>query len=227
MLGDIHADFDVLENIIDDLPRNSLLFQVGDFGLGFSKYKEKHLLDINEKLKNSNITIFSLRGNHDDPKYWVNNDCVSFARYSNIGLVEDYAKFMINDKVFFCIGGAISIDRKLRIPNRDYWSGEGVDYNFDFSKIELGDVEYCVSHTAPMKCFPHEKSNPLLKNYFKHDDELEHDLIEEREFLNKVFDKMVNLQYHYYGHFHDSKNEVINDVNHILLNIDEVKEIKV
>ena len=78
IVGDIHGEFDMLRNKIKyyDLD-NVILFQVGDFGVGFNYNnpvnilkENRQLLNINKFLKKRNIFLYVVRGNHDNPLFF-------------------------------------------------------------------------------------------------------------------------------------------------------------
>jgi predicted phosphodiesterase len=116
-VGDIHGQlsqityYQKIYNI-----RNSLFVQVGDFGIGFLR-KEKEISNLkyfNDIFKNKNNVVYAIRGNHDDPTYFIEN------RYStsNIKLIQDYTILDVETnnaalKMLF-MGGGTSLDRTTR-----------------------------------------------------------------------------------------------------------------
>lgn len=71
VLADIHGDFEHLCNVIRGLAPESLLVQLGDFGLGFKSYTRdlSDLERINNLLVQKEVNLFIIRGNHSNPEY--------------------------------------------------------------------------------------------------------------------------------------------------------------
>ena len=242
-IGDIHGNFDYLKSNIDrtkfgNNQEIAYLIQVGDFGIGFNK-KEKDietLLLLNKFLKLRNIKMYVIRGNHDDPAYFNNNHI-----YSNLQLLKDYTELFIYNKKYLFIGGALSIDRKVRItednyyrikyPNSNnisYWENE--NFLLDEERINnIKDIDILITHTAQSFCYPIMQTNhiylpKIVKDYLKDDNKLLNDLIQERKDMDKLFELLKNnnnISEHYYGHFHYRNIMINNNCKHILLDIDQ------
>jgi predicted phosphodiesterase len=230
MLGDIHGAFKRTKNNINNLPDNSLIIQVGDFGVGFNVYNERNdFPKLNLKLAEKNSHLLAIRGNHDDPSYF-NGDTFKKLKeelgLTRIELLEDYSVINVNGEHVLCIGGAISIDRIHRITGVSYWSDE--KYNHDLEKlkeIDINSVSCVITHTAPQNCFP-VGFNKIVEHYILMDGALEYELLKEREEMQELFDflkKESKVKNWYYGHFHSSNTETIEDVKMQLLGIDEFK----
>lgn len=235
-VGDIHGEFkEFLYKIKRTQLQNAYLIFAGDFGVGF--YSENYYIDIfnhiNKYLIENNIHFYAVRGNHDNPEYFDNR------KYGNITLVKDYTILNLLNTNILCLGGAYSIDRFDRIkeykdklkkikkynkkPNKTYWIDEYFIYdeNFDF---ENSNIDIVVSHTAPNFCYPLLKNN--LEYFAINDNVIIADCDKERELLNKVYNRLKhNLKYWFYGHFHVSHTECIDNAYFNALNIDEIKTI--
>lgn len=106
-IGDIHGDWKWYNNIMSTITDT---IQVGDFGCGFEEYASADL-DIDLMVRN-NHQVF--RGNHDDPEKIKRLPTYIFdGTFDNTGEV-------------FCIGGAESIDKNMRIENVSWWKDEQV-----------------------------------------------------------------------------------------------------
>ena len=72
-LGDLHGNFNFLKNQIQSKKiTDCTIIQVGDFGIGFT-YKENDeqtLNSLNDFLKDVNVTMLAIRGNHDNPSFF-------------------------------------------------------------------------------------------------------------------------------------------------------------
>ena len=196
IVGDIHGKWDALFKEIDSFDMcDCTLICVGDLGVGF---KDSHAKEIralqfaNDFFTARNIQFLSIRGNHDNPAYF-NGEIETF---SNLRLVPDYHVETLNDKKFLFVGGAISIDRKLRKLGFSYWSNE--TFKLDHSKIQKCDV--LITHSAPTWNGPIEKSG-IMSHYCQKDETLWDECMTERK-QHDILIKLTGPKRHYCGHFH-------------------------
>jgi hypothetical protein len=86
--------------------------------------------------------------------------------------------YTIEDKTFFTMGGALSIDKHLRIENVTWWKEEEISYNDiengldNLEKVNY-EVDYVLTHTAPQfliesiyKYTPHKDPTSKTLNLF-------------------------------------------------------------
>lgn len=221
LLGDIHGDWiELLYRIQVKKIENSIIFSVGDLGIGFKETKEQEYAlaeKLNKEFNDKNINFYSIRGNHDNPYFFKGEQRICL---ENFQLIEDYSILEYNDKKIQAIGGAISIDRTGRKEGVSYWEEERVKYK----KELLEKVDVLITHTAPSWCFP-QKFNQMVYGWAGEDAYLLEELTDERAVMDEIF-KICNPKYHYYGHFHSSRNDKMNECTHRLLNIDELVEFK-
>lgn len=234
LLGDIHGNFNFLKHQINTKQiTDCTIIQVGDFGIGFTNKEndETTLSNLNEFLKEFNVNLYAIRGNHDNPQFFNGN-----YEFSNLKLLPDYTKIQLGGHNFLFIGGAISVDRTHRIKEnnsnikygsrkRCYWENEGVVYNPDLTK-SFTDIDIVVTHTAPDWCEPNNKIGfgSFVDDWAKHDTNLIGDLIFERNQMTNIFMDLYEnnkIKKHFYGHFHFSKLHNHNGVDHHLLDINE------
>jgi hypothetical protein len=195
LIGDIHGENDQLIQQIKryDL-RDCILICVGDFGVGFHSHKEMaRLVYLNRFFNERNIKFKSIRGNHDDPFYYNGKEQVIL---ENLELIEDYTTKKINGEDWLFVGGAISIDRLDRKPNKSYWEGE--PFILDISKIQRCDV--LITHSAPTWNGENTKSG-LMSYIDRGDTNLWDECSEERR-KHDILIKLSNPKKHYCGHFH-------------------------
>jgi hypothetical protein len=223
-LGDIHGNFNQLIGWMHQNKdrENCYLVQVGDFGIGFRpKFEHHELKNISKKLKKKNHTILVIRGNHDNPEYFDGNH-----DYDNIKFLPDYTTMNLNGYNHLFVGGAVSIDRKLRQEGISYWKDE--IFIYDEEKLKnINEIDVLVTHT----CMSFNKPtffNGLVYSFAAKDPELIKELDQERELVDLMW-KTLNengnkIKLHLYGHFHFPNTEYINDTKHILLDIDEFYE---
>lgn len=143
-IGDVHAKIEHFENIISNIPSENYVFQVGDFGYGFSE-------NIKDYLDNINI----IRGNHDSPSIAQNHK----------NYLGDYGIKKIGDYKILYVGGAESIDKNLRIEGVSWWRDEQLNYRQLENVIELAKNEQpniIVSHDVPFGI-----GQRLFENHFQ------------------------------------------------------------
>lgn len=220
VLSDFHGEMQVLYDKIELVPKNSIIIQLGDgFALGFPGKTLEGLKYTNKLLKEKNITILSLAGNHEAKgMFWS-----KYLEFGNIIFIPDYFYCKINGKTFFFLGGAISIDRSARTPGVSWWEDEVIDQD-PTKLVKLIPADVAITHSAPSYCAPTQFSG-ICFDYFRYDAELEGDLIKERKWLDKVF-QIVRPKLAYRGHFHFHASEHIQGCWHYLLDINEIQEIR-
>jgi Icc-related predicted phosphoesterase len=223
-LGDVHGNWEVIRNFC---ARHSgfTIIQVGDFGIGFHHHLkcQSKLRKLNQHLADSNNQLLAIRGNHDDPDYFLGKH-----KLSNLYLLPDYTVAESGElgSILFA-GGGVSIDRSERILNKSWWPDERPIY--DESKIANCDI--LVTHAAPAAfvnaCFykdidPHWWVQELLCNR-----DLNAILKEEKEIIQKISNKS-NCKQHIFGHLHSSQIFIDSNAKrrYHCLDINEFKEIK-
>lgn len=234
ILGDIHGNFNFLKHQIQTKKiTDCTIIQVGDFGIGFN-YKENDeqtLNSLNDFLKDVNVTMLAIRGNHDNPSFF-NGDY----DLSNLKLLPDYTTLNLEGHNFLFVGGAVSVDRTERIKEnnsnikyggrkRCYWDKEIFEYRREITK-NLRDIDVVITHTAPDWCYPNNKLGfgKFVEDWAKYDSGLIGDLSFERNQMTNLFlDLYENnkIKKHFYGHFHKSYFDTHNGVDHHLLDINE------
>lgn len=231
-LGDIHGNWEIITNHFDEHDISNVnLIQVGDFNIGCKKKDEESVLlkELSANLKKRNNFLYIIRGNHDDPSYFKASN---IDLYSNIIFLQDYSILQNSIHNILCIGGAFSIDRRISkersiIIGRNLW---WEDEKFDYNEVEIDNIleklhiDIVVTHTAPKIFYPHS-FNGLVNFYAEKDHMLIYDLTLERNLLQNLYEKFYDKimpQYWFYGHFHTSKIELVEEkVNARLLNIEE------
>lgn len=220
LCGDIHGEFVTFGYLIKERYKikNSYIFQLGDFGMGFytDNYYSQALQRLDEKLQEDNNHLFVFRGNHDSPVYFqqTNNpfEC------KNITFLKDYSELNLLGLNLLIIGGAISIDRQDRVEGRSYWKDEVFifDETFDFSKKKYDVV---LTHTRPKSCGAF-KGFLNISDWLRYDKTLKDDLIKESETVDIVYQK-TRPQHWYYGHFHESNLLIHENTTFRCLDINE------
>ena len=124
MIGDIHGEFGVYQDIIQDAEKS---VQVGDFGIGFGI--PAPLVGMNHRF---------IRGNHD-----CREQCEMIGNYIPDGTTEDGIMY---------VGGAFSVDKHYRTPGINWWHDEELnDYEFEaiYEKYVAFKPTTMVTHDLP------------------------------------------------------------------------------
>jgi UDP-2,3-diacylglucosamine pyrophosphatase LpxH len=191
--GDIHGDWQAfMTKLKYQKISDCLMIGVGDLGIGFlhPEKQERQFEWLNDHFKSHNIEFVGIRGNHDHKKYFDEN-----VKYSNFELLPDYTYRTINGEKFLFVGGAVSVDRCIRVPERNYWYDEG--FVLDVEKIEECDV--LITHSAPSWIGPADKST--ISGWCAKDPTLWDECMHERRQHDELI-KLAKPKRHYIGHFH-------------------------
>ena len=219
--GDIHGELNKLVwSLVEKhkLSSGSIII-AGDFGVGFGRPKAMDVLyaGIKKRLENNDITLYVVRGNHDDPG-WFDGE----HDYPRIKFLKDHEPVMIEGKLIYPIGGAVSVDQEERrlwnleaqsygSRKRYWWPNEGIVQK----TTELPDrVDIIVSHEAPLSF------DPVIVRKLE-DLDLWNKIIESRKYLDYVL-REVNCTRWYHGHYHKSSSGSFGDILYRGLNIDEI-----
>ena len=245
VLGDIHCDFSVIASwIVNNTITNSIIIQVGDFGIGFNNNQADYLKQLDFVVGSHENKLIVIRGNHDNPSCFAENNNVNVSIFGRQGeldasdlqeairnlkhiqLLPDYTVLNINDEKWLFVGGAISIDRKHRSLGSSYWMDEIFVYD-EQRASEFEGIDRVVAHTSPDFC-PPVKFGYIVYAFAKDDNHLLEELKYEREQVTKLFAKLKeknNLKGWMNGHFHDSSHMYHGSTEFICLNINEFKQI--
>ena len=240
--GDIHGDFVplVYEITVRYGMRDTLVIVAGDCGFGFEKPDAYNNIfrRIEKRLVQNNCWIAMVRGNHDDPAYFElqadGNTLIHHARWQT---VPDYAVIQACGRMVLCVGGAVSVDRQIRmremerhLGKRYYWPNETVRYDAEALEAirDAGlKVDTVVTHTAPSMCEFQSKQG--LATWAQCDATLLDDCNAERAAMDDIIVHLTQdkhpLERWYYGHFHNSWHSEIDGVWFKMLDIMELLEV--
>lgn len=233
LCGDVHGQYhELMERIQKYKIEDAHIIVLGDYGIGLRKFADE-MLEVNrisDFLKKRGCIMSVLRGNHDDPFYFRAN-FHSFEK--NVIFYPDYTILDTPVGRLLLWGGAISIDRKVSIETMKkkdctiWWEDEKVTFDFNYLN-GLRDIDYVLTHNAPKYAPPQNLSN-IVYHYARNDETLIDELEAERAYLNQGFDMLKennDIVAWYYGHFHHSKSAMVDGVEFNLLDILELKPIK-
>lgn len=199
MMGDIHGDYFFLKRYLG-IAKNSLLIQVGDFGLGFKQHVSENLMleVINDICVENNNHLLVIRGNHDDPSAWEDGSDYN-KELSNILFIPDYTHININEKDVLFVGGAVSVDRTIRSEGSSWWPDEVLKPIPD----KLKPCDILITHTCPSYHNKPCKVDEFLRGYVERDLDLLDDLVEERSLVDEIVE-IVKPKLNVHGHFHNA-----------------------
>jgi len=201
------------------LTEDDFLIILGDFGVIFGKpcSEERYILDwFNRKP----WTTFVVGGNHDD---WdrlrvLPYEDTPWGRLQRIShrvfFIPNGTILYIGDRKIFCMGGAMSTDRYMRVEGKNWWAGE-IATNEEMQRgVDLLDsvdwnVDYVLTHTMPSECV-----SKFTESMGYHEDRINDPMARYFSFLTK---QGIKFKGWYCGHFH--KNQKFGDVNVIYHNI--------
>jgi hypothetical protein len=212
---DHHGEWDALFRKLEHLQiEDCVLLHCGDIGIGFKSPDKQHkeIEFVNNRFKKRNIQFKGIAGNHDHREYFQGN-----VNLSNFELLPDYTYREFNGEKFLFVGGAVSIDRLIRVPNMSWWEDEAF-----ILKPELVDkVDVLITHTAPNWIGDFQKSG--ISGWCEKDPTLWKECVKEREDIAKLIE-LCGAKKHRCGHFHQSHFSSHNGCDSRILDILEIVE---
>ena len=230
-IGDIHGNFKKLFSLINQTEiENDTFIQIGDFGIGFRPIEDEYLLlsFINQMLIEGNNDMYVIRGNHDNPSYFIEDKF----NFSNIKFLPDFQVLEINGKTILTVGGALSIDRVQRKEGVNYWKDE----EFPLIVPDIKDIytdnpiDIVCTHTCPSFTWPFTLA-PIVKDFIKIDPKLEYELFAERKRLDLLYEKVGEYngfapKRWIYGHMHKTISTEYKETKFQCCGIDYMYELK-
>lgn len=225
--GDIHGEFKKLIWTLTNKVAGPEISEIsvvvaGDFGVGFGRPKAIEVLynSVKQKLEKYNITVYVVRGNHDNPEYFDGNH-----NFERLIFLEDHKPIEILGKIIYPIGGAHSVDKDWRIEankeaieygssKRWWWEGEKITEKY---KNLPDKVDIIVSHEAPLSF------EPVIVRETE-DEEMWENIISSRKYLDHILLE-VRAKWWIHGHYHKTTSGSYKDIKYRGLNIDELFEI--
>lgn len=151
IIGDLHANFGLL-NLLLKKEEPELVLSTGDFGYWPDFLGEWHTDPITGKQKifqmylENKCPIYFCDGNHEDHTALLN--LKSNEIMPNIFYMKRGSTLTINNINILFIGGAFSIDRTYRIPQKTWFIEETIQQK-DILNLPDMKIDMIISHTAP------------------------------------------------------------------------------
>lgn len=196
-IGDLHGNWRWYKRMIRKVPAS---IQVGDMGVGFRTMTIDGEV---RALSNPPFDAMSrgdhrfIRGNHDNPevcrshRYWIPDGT------SHSGV--------------FCLGGAVSIDKDMRVEGLDWWRDEELTYS------ELGKVIDVYEQVKPDVLCTHDCPESIARQILSH---FRKDRIEDGSATRQALDIMTEIhkpRLHVFGHWHHDLSFMRGDTRYVCL----------
>ena len=195
--GDTHGNIDFYKLLYlreEKVTYNDYLIICGDAGICWSKKELPRMLALYNSL---GITIIYVDGNHENFEMLDEMPLVEYKgalmhRISqHIFHVLRGEIMILEGKSFLCIGGAVSIDKSIRIPYLSWWPEEEItNHDIDNALANLEKVNNKVDYVITHCC---DSITVTKELHFKRDvctDQL------------NFIDKLVTYKKWYFGHYH-------------------------
>jgi predicted phosphodiesterase len=188
VLSDIHGNL-FRVRVVCNSHKDDFVVQIGDFGFGFisnAEFKRNWGLPRN---------LYFFAGNHDNVE--------KMKLHKNY--LGRYGERIIQDRKFFFVSGAESIDKHRRFEGDSYWSNEQLNFeesNECLNQWEESDADILLSHDC---------GSYIVNKYFRNN---------ENSWTQKHIQEMIRIRkpkIHIFGHWHLSMDIVEKEVRYICL----------
>lgn len=235
MCGDIHGELKklVYEELLQKWSlKNADILILGDFGVGFGgpNSMDVRYREVEKRLIENDLTIYTINGNHDDPSYFDKKH-----DYDRLKFLPSHEIIELSGIKIYPVGGAVSIDIDRKDPytgktrreendnfirrgsrRRCWWENETPILKYDNLPIK---VDIIVSHDAPLSFEP----IPIRQEDVKF--ETWEKVLETRKYLDYILEEIKCSRW-FYGHYHRSYSGHIGDMLYRCLGINELFEVR-
>lgn len=226
--GDTHGNFKHIEDFCKQhsTTKDDVLIILGDAGLNY--FGDMRDTCLKKYVSTLPITLFCIRGNHEmrpdtikGIKYVERFDDIAMieSEYPNIIYACDGVSYTFNNKKYFVVGGAYSVDKYYRLANDMHWFEDEQlseeEMQIIKNRLEMYPKDYIhgfLTHTCPDRYKPVEWFLSSI-NQNTVDSSME-------KFLDKIYET-INHNIWYCGHFHGIKT--IDKMVFMYKNIKELK----
>ena len=195
--GDTHGDIDYKKLLIlkeKNLSCDDYLIICGDAGICWSPFDFARFLRLYNDI---GCTIIFVDGNHENFDMLNMCDLVEY-KGALMHQIDEHIFHVLRgeimtleSKTFFCLGGAVSIDKMYRTPRLSWWPEEEITYHdidnalANLAKVD-NKVDYVVTHCCDTKT--------VLKTFGFRRDACTDQLM--------FIDKVVDYKHWFFGHYH-------------------------
>jgi|SRR5439155_5683525 len=214
LIGDIHGDFFTLRDILDKIPPEETVIQVGDLGIW---------PQLTPRWKRAGIDrdVHFIDGNHDYIP-WLDADSPERIEiWPHAFYVPRGLAFPVDDKKVLFLGGSKSVDRAFRTKDSagyGWFEGEQLTEAQAERAIKAGPVDIIISHTPPDRVIEKEFGRSGLLAFNVNPKTW---IDESARLVERVW-KELKYPMLYCGHMHQS----VTGMDFRILNINEVLEVK-
>lgn len=220
--GDTHGIHDIdklmrFDSMHPELTKEDLVIICGDFGVIWNKYYLEEQESLIKTYEDFNFSVAFVLGNHEgynlletyDIEIW-NEGKVRRISPSIVQLMNGEV-YLIEEQVFFVMGGAQSTDKEWRQEGRSWWpqeipnDTERLNATMNLTDCDW-DVNYVLTHTIPSSNIKKIGADYRLDEY--------------TDWLDWIKDRLT-YDHWYAGHFHIDYN--FND--NVTLSIEQIHEI--
>lgn len=206
LVGDTHGDLSFASRICKAAEADGVdtIYQLGDFGVWPGDSGQYYLDTLSENAGKRGVTWKVTLGNHED---YDQLDQIAGVERGSFNLRENIrilgykaGVWQHGDIRFACIGGAVSIDRNMRMPHVSYWPQETIkDVDLWSLETQMGfwkwdGVDILLSHDAPT-------SIPTWDGFIKNDSWSNAN----REQMDLAYD-IARPRFGFHGHYHKYLN---------------------
>lgn len=209
--GDWHMDTQGAINAIGKFNEAGIkvILHVGDFGVFGGPSGAKYLRHVNKLMVGFDMFIFVTLGNHEDygkvskflPVEGMDG-CVFMPDHERIIYFSRGFNWDWNGNRFMSVGGASSIDYKMRTVNQSWWAEEMISDEDVDSSIKAGKVDVMITHDVPygVEMFENKPSAVLTMDVQIYADK-------SRKQLKRITD-VTQPKMLIHGHYHEYRNKM-------------------
>jgi hypothetical protein len=182
MMGDVHGNLRWVLHALDEASSlftracetHRIIIQLGDFGFK-PVASNRDLQVVNAKLAERDMELWFIDGNHDfHPDLQALQDFSSqfddlrtrevtgihLPGLLRIRYLPRGTRWTWAGKRWLAVGGAVSVDRRLRTTGRDWWLEEEITPEQATAIIKDGPADVLLSHDCPRSWFPWDRLGP-------------------------------------------------------------------
>lgn len=200
VFGDWHGNGQWAEKVLNRVGQMGVRkgVQVGDFGIFPGIETVRYLDQVNTACRKWGITLYTLRGNHDS-NYWEHllasefsvSDIRTGGVYvrSHIVLLPRTGHFFLGERRCAVAGGAVSIDKRYRVPGQSWWPEEELT-DREVDEFPERQVDILFTHDCSTRTPWGQRLKPDNDSHIH------------RQRIDRVLQK-ATPKVHFHGHMHE------------------------